>query len=117
MNNAYTILVEAGGEEKLCRYFDSTADGLLPLTVEIAKQFIDIMGEGVIKEEEKETSVWNDPYTCVMTAKVVELMHSSLFVPELVFSQELSEMNDSMDGDHASALASAGCGTDEDYGG
>jgi hypothetical protein len=28
-----------------------------------------------------------------------------------------AEMDDSMDGDHASALAAAGWGTDEDYGG
>ncbi len=31
-------------------------------------------------------------------------------------SYEDDDFNDSMDGDHASALASAGWGTDEDYG-
>jgi hypothetical protein len=30
---------------------------------------------------------------------------------------DLDDMNEDMDGDHASALASAGFGTDEDYGG
>ncbi len=33
------------------------------------------------------------------------------------FDDEVDEYDDSMDGDHESALASAGWGTDEDYGG
>jgi uncharacterized Zn finger protein (UPF0148 family) len=42
------------------------------------------------------------------------------FVPELDDESDderlAQEYNDDMDGDHASALASAGFGTDEDYG-
>ena len=33
------------------------------------------------------------------------------------YDEEEDDYDDSMDGDHASALASAGGGTDEDYGG
>ncbi len=33
------------------------------------------------------------------------------------YDEENDDYDDSMDGDHASALASAGWGTDEDYGG
>lgn len=35
---------------------------------------------------------------------------------QLTIEEETSYYNDSMDGDHESALASAGFGTDEDYG-
>jgi len=35
---------------------------------------------------------------------------------EFYGDEEYSDLDDSMDGDHESALASAGWGTDEDYG-
>jgi hypothetical protein len=37
-------------------------------------------------------------------------------IAEEMIQQDLQEYNDSMDGDHDSAMASAGFGTDEDYG-
>ena len=45
-----------------------------------------------------------------LTGDVVECAEQVLAEPE-------DEIDESMDGDHASALASAGWGTDEDYGG
>lgn len=48
---------------------------------------------------------YNVPITMVIE------MHDELFA-----SMENEQYNDNMDGDHESALASAGFGTDEDYG-
>ena len=39
------------------------------------------------------------------------------FDGDVVWPEESHEMDESMDGDHESGLASAGFGTDEDYGG
>ena len=39
------------------------------------------------------------------------------FDGDVVWPEESPEMDESMDGDHESGLASAGFGTDEDYGG
>ena len=38
------------------------------------------------------------------------------FDGDVVWPEESHEMDESMDGDHDSAMASAGFGTDEDYG-
>jgi hypothetical protein len=45
-----------------------------------------------------------------LTGDVVECAEQALAEPD-------EDYDESMDGDHASALASAGWGTDEDYGG
>lgn len=47
-----------------------------------------------------------------LTGDVVDCAEQVLAEPE----PEPDEIDESMDGDHASALASAGWGTDEDYG-
>ena len=53
-------------------------------------------------------------------ARITEL--SSVEVEDIIYGEGSSELDepydydDSMDGDHESALASAGWGTDEDYG-
>ena len=44
-------------------------------------------------------------------------MNDKIHDPSNVDTDPPDEYDDGMDGDHASALASAGWGTDEDYGG
>ena len=52
-----------------------------------------------------------------MTNNIVHRSYSEQSDPLIIGSSELSsEPNESMDGDHDSAMASAGWGTDEDYG-
>jgi hypothetical protein len=47
---------------------------------------------------------------------VSEEVHSTLNTLNAIFDIDQDFMNDSMDGDFDSAMASAGYGTDEDYG-
>src|SRR5574343_201784 len=48
---------------------------------------------------------------------IVDILHSNgIYMFDVKRNEDDSEPNDDMDGDHASALASAGFGTDEDYG-
>ena len=61
-----------------------------------------------------EDGPFKERYEAVQT--LFSLMQGQL--AELYKDQEAQEeYNDSMDGDHETALASAGWGTDEDYGG
>ena len=48
---------------------------------------------------------------------ILEDMNDKIHDPSNVDTAPPDEYDDGMDGDHASALASAGWGTDEDYGG
>lgn len=56
----------------------------------------------------------HDP-ACERTGVVDEVAEQVL--AEIWIATQVDEIDSSMDGDHASALASAGFGTDEDYGG
>ena len=53
-------------------------------------------------------------------AQIAEKFNMSVWDVELIFEDFMAQMdaeyNDSMDGDFDSAMASAGYGTDEDYG-
>jgi hypothetical protein len=52
--------------------------------------------------------------------EIADMVNCPLYLVDQVVNEYLdechAEYDDSMDGDHASALASAGWGTDEDYG-
>ena len=113
MNEVYTIVVDTQDDSRLCRYFSESIDELRPITARLAQDFIELTGEGVLQINLTDSKVWIDEYTYVMTARIVVLMHASTFEPETVER----DIDDSMDGDHESALASAGWGLDEDYGG
>jgi hypothetical protein len=64
----------------------------------------------------------NDHYNIPMTVAAVQQeipveLDEEFGISDTIAQWEEEELDDSMDGDHESALASAGWGTDEDYGG
>lgn len=59
---------------------------------------------------------FNDMVLALMTEYSLSRKSATDFVESFIAEQEHEVYNESMDGDHESALASVGWGTDEDYG-
>ena len=59
---------------------------------------------------------FNDMVLALMTEYSLSRKSATDFVESFISEQEHEVYNESMDGDHESALASVGWGTDEDYG-
>ena len=84
-----------------------------PLEDSLAELFTTSMERGSLSPEKFAEMLVK--YSPESADKLVTNLNWALQEKELMESPE--EYDDSMDGDHQSALASAGMGTDEDYGG
>tara|TARA_Y100000310_G_C20553918_1_gene749555 strand:+ start:182 stop:490 length:309 start_codon:yes stop_codon:yes gene_type:complete len=79
-------------------------------------------GEELIPVTEKAKDWFNWHHPLASTDTVIGMLMDAGFRIDTVYPEGLSmipddaDYDDSMDGDHESALASAGWGTDEDYG-